>query len=427
MAREVFISHSSKDKSIADAVCASIEAAGIRCWIAPRDIRSGELWAEAIVEAIQSSRIMVLIFSSNSNNSGDVAKELTVAVNSGVIVVPFKIDDIMPDGVMRYYLSDTHWLDAMNPPTEEQIQKLVDTVRSIIESPESSRFAADRDTRERKTFREPGKNPVLWLAVFGIVMAAVVFIISRDKAQPPPAPVVREPEEAVTQREALPEEMAVEGEDWKSPSTWMEFVWIPEMDMWVGKYEVTNGEYREKVPGHDSEEGLAINQNTSRHPAAMVSFEDGREYAVWMTQQDRDLLPEGYRYRLPSEDEWMTFAQCGDGREYPWGENWPPESGQAGNYSNLIEGYINRPHISGSFQVEESWENPWGLYGVGGNLWEACAKDSSDGYLFGAWRGGSWNSHSREELKCSFRLAGNRGFDGKGRCAEKGFRLVLSR
>jgi hypothetical protein len=132
LAHDVFISHSSKDKAIADAVCAALEAAGIRCWIAPRDIRSGQKWPEAIVNAITSSRVMVLIFSAHSNNSEDVANELTLAMNSRVIVVPFKIDEIAPKGVMQYYLTSTHWLDAMNPPTAKQIQELVQTVTSLI-------------------------------------------------------------------------------------------------------------------------------------------------------------------------------------------------------------------------------------------------------------------------------------------------------
>ncbi|MDO8728011.1 MAG: toll/interleukin-1 receptor domain-containing protein [Candidatus Methanoperedens sp.] len=72
MSHDVFISHSSKDKTIADAICAALEAAKIRCWIAPRDILPGDKWAGSITKAISSSRIMVLIFSEHSNNSEDV-------------------------------------------------------------------------------------------------------------------------------------------------------------------------------------------------------------------------------------------------------------------------------------------------------------------------------------------------------------------
>ena len=72
MAHDVFISHSSKDRVISNAVCTALETEKIRCWVAPRDIRPGLTWAEAIADAIEKSSVMVLIFSSNSNNSKDV-------------------------------------------------------------------------------------------------------------------------------------------------------------------------------------------------------------------------------------------------------------------------------------------------------------------------------------------------------------------
>jgi len=156
MAHDVFISHSSKDKVIADAVCAAFEAAQIRCWITPRDIRSGENWAQAISKAIKSSRILVLIFSKSSNQSEEVARELALAVNSKTIVIPFKIDDIFPNGIMEYYLLCTHWLDAMNPPTAKNIKMLIDTVKSIMnETKEPSAITpADVDASSLKVSAE---------------------------------------------------------------------------------------------------------------------------------------------------------------------------------------------------------------------------------------------------------------------------------
>ncbi len=153
MAHDLFISYSFKDKAIADAVCAALEASGIRCWIAPRDIQSGQKWPEAIVNAITSNRLMVLIFSANSNNSKDVANELTLAINSNVIVIPFKIDDIAPKGVLQYYLTNTHWLDAMNPPTAKQIQELVKTVSSFIDI--EKKGTADLFVSDKEAADEP--------------------------------------------------------------------------------------------------------------------------------------------------------------------------------------------------------------------------------------------------------------------------------
>ena len=132
MAHDVFISYSSKDKLVADAVCASLEAAKIRCWITPRDILPGQDWAESIEGAITKCKILVLIFSSYSNNSKQIAREISLAFNSEVTVIPFRIEDIEPKGAMKYYLLNTHWQDALTPPMENHIKKLIEIVSTFI-------------------------------------------------------------------------------------------------------------------------------------------------------------------------------------------------------------------------------------------------------------------------------------------------------
>ena len=132
MTHDVFISHSSKDKPIADAICAHLEGAGVRCWIAPRDIAPGEDWPTAITRAISQSRIMVLVFSASSNSSEDVGRELILAANSKLVIIPFKIENIEPEPGKQYYLARTHWLDAINPPTQEQIRSLIDYVKAFL-------------------------------------------------------------------------------------------------------------------------------------------------------------------------------------------------------------------------------------------------------------------------------------------------------
>ena len=74
MAHDVFVSYASEDKPVADAVCGTLEANGIRCWIAPRDVLPGVHYGEAIIDVIQDCRIMVLIFSSKANMSGHIPK-----------------------------------------------------------------------------------------------------------------------------------------------------------------------------------------------------------------------------------------------------------------------------------------------------------------------------------------------------------------
>ena len=132
MAHDVFVSYSSKDKPVADAICAHLEATGIRCWIAPRDIAAGEDWPTAIAKAISESQALVLVFSAHSNSSEEVGRELFLAANHKLVIIPFKIEDVEPEPGKQYYLARTHWLDALNPPTREQIQSLVDCVKTLV-------------------------------------------------------------------------------------------------------------------------------------------------------------------------------------------------------------------------------------------------------------------------------------------------------
>ena len=132
VAHDVFISHAREDKTIADAVCATLEQEGIRCWIAPRDIRPGAEWSESIIDGIRRARMFVLVFSGRANASGHVRREVERAVSHGLIVIPFRVEDVLPEGALEYHLGAVHWLDAMTPPLDTHIKRLAETARSII-------------------------------------------------------------------------------------------------------------------------------------------------------------------------------------------------------------------------------------------------------------------------------------------------------
>ncbi|MEY2439468.1 MAG: hypothetical protein QOI34_853 [Verrucomicrobiota bacterium] len=132
MAHDVFISHSSVDKAIADAVCAALENAGIRCWIAPRDVQPGRSFAGEITRAIQHSRVMALIFSANSNASEQILREVQLAANARLHIVQFRIEQVVPNDDLEYYLS-AHWLDALTPPLENHLARLVTSIKALLE------------------------------------------------------------------------------------------------------------------------------------------------------------------------------------------------------------------------------------------------------------------------------------------------------
>lgn len=105
MDKKVFISHSQKDKIIADIICATLEAEDIGCWIAPRDIPYGNDWAGEITKAIEESSLFLFILSQHSNASRQCPKEISVADNVGVPIICIKTDDSEMKPGLKYHLS----------------------------------------------------------------------------------------------------------------------------------------------------------------------------------------------------------------------------------------------------------------------------------------------------------------------------------
>jgi hypothetical protein len=118
MPYDAFLSYSSQDKTIADAMCHYLEQRGLRCWIAPRDVRPGEDYAAEIIDAIMASRALVVVFSANANASKHVKSEVERAVSHGIVVIPFRTEEVQPSKTLELFLGAKHWLDAMSLPLE---------------------------------------------------------------------------------------------------------------------------------------------------------------------------------------------------------------------------------------------------------------------------------------------------------------------
>ena len=128
---DVFISYASPNKDVADAVCAALEAAGVKCWIAPRDMVSGN-YAETIVHTIRAARVMVLVLSAEANDSAHVLRELERSVSLKKPIVPFRLGDFRLADEMEYYVSKEHWIDAFPGPMAERVTRLVHEVQGRL-------------------------------------------------------------------------------------------------------------------------------------------------------------------------------------------------------------------------------------------------------------------------------------------------------
>ncbi|KTE85988.1 toll/interleukin-1 receptor domain-containing protein [Sphingopyxis sp. HXXIV] len=154
MAAEVFISYSSKDRTVANMVCALLEERGHRCWIAPRDILPGTEWGEAIITGLKGAQVFVLVFSQHANTSPQILREVERAVHLGLPIIPFRIEDVVPERSLEYFMSVPHWLDALSPPVEDHIARLGDVVSQLVNGV--------TDAREYRSAKPQGAAKLSW-------------------------------------------------------------------------------------------------------------------------------------------------------------------------------------------------------------------------------------------------------------------------
>ena len=117
---------------VASAVKQHLQGHGLRCWKAPDDVLPGELWPSAILRAISSCRVMVLVWSAHSMSSLGVSKELTLAMQGMLTVVPFRIENVLPVGDWKYHLANIHWMDAYAGDVADHYDSLSKYVRRIL-------------------------------------------------------------------------------------------------------------------------------------------------------------------------------------------------------------------------------------------------------------------------------------------------------
>jgi len=195
-------------------------------------------------------------------------------------------------------------------------------------------------------------------------------------------------------------------------------------------YDTTEGMYSTHADGQRARgntwEAPGFKQGPT-HPVCGVSWEDARAFCKWLTKKERaeGRLTAEQQYRMPTDAEWSVAVGLGPEKGdtpgqksgeikgvYPWGTQWPPPKG-AGNYAgeeargdlpagwNVIEGYNDgypRTSPVGSFRA-----NQFGLYDMGGNLWQWCEdlyNPGEDGHVL---RGASWGNADPGSLLSSFR------------------------
>ncbi len=212
MYKKVFISCSSKDAKVASSICHALEGRGHGCWISSRDVTPGENYQGAIVRAISDAGAMVMVFSTNANNSEEIKKELALASQSNLIVIPVRAEDVLPSEDFRYELATRQWIDLFDD-WEQAIETLGRKVDGVIPRDVEPWMCAMEMMEAHKPTPSPfapkpgvpapkrDKNP-LPLIIMGTLAVLALAVVAGGTwlMRPPPQPAV--PKGMMLMREA---------------------------------------------------------------------------------------------------------------------------------------------------------------------------------------------------------------------------------
>lgn len=180
---DVFISYKSQDSAVAMRVVNTLEASGIPCWIAERNISAGSNYAADIPAAIDQCKVLVLIFTSSAQGSPWIMKELDSAIAGHKLILPVKIGHFEISGAMSFLLTGVQYFDAtMNP--EDTMTQLVYRIRQAIANNEGGDH---KKTKKIKVRRSNGCLVVLLTMAACLALvhyAGVIDVISYIKELP---------------------------------------------------------------------------------------------------------------------------------------------------------------------------------------------------------------------------------------------------
>ena len=132
MAKQVFISHSSKDKEMAEIIYNYLTSQGIKCWIDFHDIRPGIAYAREIMRGIDGSDALVVVYSKNVNTSEDILNEIDQFHAAHKSIIPFLIDKTPFSRELDYYLKRRQWIIA-NDNYRQHLPSLRDALAEILQ------------------------------------------------------------------------------------------------------------------------------------------------------------------------------------------------------------------------------------------------------------------------------------------------------
>ena len=310
MDHSVFISYSSADKASADQVCAYLEASGIGCWIAPRDIPPGVEYPAAILDGLAQARTIVLLVSPAAVQSPHILSEVGHAFSKKKPIIPLRLAAIKLPPDFDYFLSMSQRLDALDGCTPANLARLKDAVSQASSGPGPVRGEV----------RKRSRMIIAACALFMVIAGLVFWRSIGNRPRPEDPPVVTASGSGVP---TAPK--ASKPQPWVNPKDGLTYVWIPPgqfmmgcsagdteckpdeapshlveipAGFWIGQTEVTNAAYQKLVPS------AKFQADESKLPVVGLSWAQAKAYCA------------AAGGRLPAEAEWEYAARAGSANAY---------------------------------------------------------------------------------------------------------------
>jgi hypothetical protein len=186
----IFISYSSIDRKIAETICQALESRGYDCWISCRNVSPGENFQESIVKALRSARLMVLVFTSNANNSDEIKKEVVLAGRHHVTVIPVRVEDVAPNDALSYEFATRQWIDLFKD-WELEIGRLTEQISSILGATPSNDPTSPKSIPPGDVAKQSPRRPLVSLLTLAAIALGIVgvylYTYTRPFVSPPTA------------------------------------------------------------------------------------------------------------------------------------------------------------------------------------------------------------------------------------------------
>lgn len=322
--KDIFVSYSSKDESIAKTVCNFLESSNIFCWIAYRDIQRGKTYASEILRGIKETKITLLLFSRNSNVSEHVLNEIDYAFTHNKIIVPFKLEETEMSDELLYYLSRKQWIPASQDYLD-QIPSLIDVCCRYLGRGDKTPTVkvnfkpkwADYVSKDQKKFLSNLIHSMIYVEAGSFKMGATA-------------------------------EQQGDSYEWEKP---VHDVTLS--DFHISKHLITQEIWQAIMSNNPSSE------KGSNLPVVNVTWEDCIEFI----QKLNELT--GLHFKLPTEAQWEYAARGGNkSRGYKFsGSN---------NVDDVAWCWYSIQAIDKLHPICEKAPNELGIYDMSGDVWEWC-------------------------------------------------------